>query len=328
MAAVPDGTGRVGAVFGGRLSNGNNAYVVTEVGPQGASTSVVASGQAAAGGIDSGPDGGITYIENSGMWNPVITVERVVTKTTTTKRTRLEVGERVGGQWQWTPVLEREGANQTDGFFSGVEPFAKPDGTLGFVATHCGVLVYAERNAGTWTFRDAGLGGTTSTNRYTRVAFSESGHPVLARRSEYDGVIQINHPDLATAPFTPPTNCTNVATQRPNAWESVTGIAHSDMSYVGVGGVAESGGHVYLSARAFHPQNRTVEQRLIYRCNGDTEWTVASIDRTNGAYAVGPILDAANNIVRGYNWGSPMILYKTYPGDYVVLAKQPNAYCP
>ncbi len=221
LAAIPDGTGRVGAVFGGRLAgSGKSAYVfhymLVEVGPDGSpQVEIVASGKAETGGVDYGPDGDVTYVESSGAWNPVITVERIVSKTNAIKRTRLDIGERVSGAWQWVPVLEREGANQNDGFFDDVELFTKTDGTLGFVAPHCGVVVYAERRPGGWAYWDVGPSSTSSTSRATSVAFSETGAPVLARRSRYDGVIQINHPDLSEAPFAPPVSCANVATSHP-----------------------------------------------------------------------------------------------------------------
>ena len=254
--------------------------MLAEVGPAGSQVEIVASGKAETGGIDYGPDGGITYVQNLGAWNPVIAVERVVSKTSTTKHTRLDIGERVSGVWNWgsAPVLERQDSDRNDGFFYDVEPFTKSDNTLGFVAPHCGMLIYAERRVSGWTYWDVGPVNANLTDRYTRVSFSETGAPILARRSAYNGVIQINHPDLNRPSFTPPLSCTNVASSLPNAWEDIGGVAHQDLAYVSVAAVAERSGNIYLAASAIQPNGKSTEPRLIYRCTGDASWQVKSID--------------------------------------------------
>src|SRR5262249_35757734 len=146
--------------------------------------SVIASGKATTGGVDNFFMGtsSITYVLNKGVWNPVATVERIESKTSSAKTTTLRLTERVNGTWSDTPVLTHTGPDQINGFFQDAEAFTEPgDGsTLGLVASHCGITVYAERVGGTWSFYDAGPPLT----RY-RVAFDSTLSPVVIGQTSY-----------------------------------------------------------------------------------------------------------------------------------------------
>ncbi len=353
MAANP--AGGVGAVAGYTTSD-KVYYDVIDVDDGGtAVTTHVVSGSNAPGGF-AGYPWGITYVNSNGHWDPVITVERVISETTTrsgktSRHTALDVYERNEKGWQDTgTVLERDDPVVTygdqGGFFERVELFTKPGGTiLGLVAAHCGLTLYAERQSdGSWKYWDVGQGAVGYAAN-TRVAFSDGQgvSPVLARLTAYNGVIQINHPDLTLPSLRfsqVPKSCANVVTTLPSAWQSVAGVADTDLTYLGllgVAGLAEQAGNTYLGALAAQPNEKSVDQRIIYRCANpdpiynDTNWHVTSIDRTNGDRAViGPVLDGNGGLLRAYTWGNQATGYYRYasaPTDYVFLARQRNNLC-
>jgi hypothetical protein len=354
----PDGTGRVGAVFGGysNTSPSINYHRVVEVGSDGHTVETAVSGTGGVGGIAS-PGGGFTYIQRGTAWNPVVAFERIVAKTVVkgnvTWSTRLAVTERVGGQWQ---AEQSTGISRTDSItaaFRGAQLFTKPDGTtLGLLVSHCGVLIYAERLANVgWTYWDAGP-GTSSLNpgglpgdlAEFAIGFSDDAvpAPIIARRSAYNGVLQITHPLTgAQQPelWTPTSTCANVVSRKPNAWEPVAMAADSDVPYIFVTAVAEVQGSVYVAMNAYHGAGKTADQRVVYRCaappsNPSSNWQVASIDRTNGqtgTAAVGPVV-VNGSLRRAYGWNrasSNSVNPLDLPDDFVVLASQSvTSLCP
>ena len=333
--------------------------MLVEVGPDGAQTpEVVASGPLQSGGLEPAASSGITYVLHNGAYNPVVALNRIVTLTSSSKVSQLELRERVGGSWATPPtVVLTQGGPASKNTYQGVELFTKPDadGTLGFVAPQCGIWIYAERRhsnpadqASPWVWRywDVGPTGVTPSgspapyNDLLHVTFTDTGAPLLARISAappLSGAMQINHPDLTVggSDTPPPQTCTNATSVRPNAWETVVVTPNPDFPYVRLSAVAETGGSVYLTGEQGENNNRVVEQRLLYRCNGTTEWKMVAIDRVNSCCGSprAPLFAPDGSVVKSYRWHyasreAPAKPYSSYPGDYVFIAKQPKNYCP
>lgn len=350
MIAIPDGIGRVGAVFGGYSSGypSINYHRLVEIGPNGSTVETAVAGDDVVGGI-AAPGAGITYIQRGAAWNPVIAFERIVARTVSkgkvTWTVRLVVTERVAaGVWQEQSTdIARTDATSGAGPFQSAQLFTRPGGTtLGLLVSHCGVLFYAERDPDTlaWQYWDAGPGPLSppildvSTNQNFAIGFNDAGAPIIARRTAYNGVLQITHPLTDPELRAPPVVCAGVSSRK-NAWETTVAMAaDDDLPYIGVTAVAEVQGNVYVAMNAFHGRGKTADQRLVYRCAASPDWRVASIDRTNGqspTAAFGPVV-VDGRIRRAYDWnwpGSNNINPSALPDDFVVLASQSVAsLCP
>jgi hypothetical protein len=276
----------------------------------------------------------MTYVLNNGTWDPVATVERVESKASNVKTTTLRLRERVNGTWQDTSVLTHTGPDQVNGFFQDAEVFTEPgDGTtLGLVASHCGITVYAERINGTWTYYDAG----PLLTRY-RVTFDSTPSVVVMGQTSYgaaDPVILRKANFQLLSNVQAPASCASVPSSSAASSEVVHVTADVEVPWVFTSGIVEKGGATFISAVAAEGNYKTVEQRLIYRCTATDPWTVEIADRTNSPQtAVQPILTSTGDIVQAYAWGGFARFvgngpaYSVRPPDFVYTSTHVNNAC-
>ncbi len=141
--------------FGVAVSGSGPVNYVDDPGPgQAATKSLIVST-----GLDVDQTSHVAFVgDHATGWNPVVDYVRLDSKTKQSKRATLMVAERVNGNWAPVPVLTYEATTGTNiGFFLSRETFAGADGNPRFVVPHCGVFVYAERDAsGVWHYYDAG----------------------------------------------------------------------------------------------------------------------------------------------------------------------------
>jgi hypothetical protein len=290
------GTGRKATLY--------NRFLLIEGGPSPFTprVSTIATGARLTGGLDEPLYGGstISYVLRDGVWNPVVTLERIEAKSSSTKRTSLTIAERIGQTWQETPVLTREGADQRYGFFEYAEVLTKPDGTtLAFVAPLCGITVYGEHSSTGWSYWDAGPALT----RY-RAGFDSQGDVVISGQTGYGAVnpVVLRYGDFVALGGKPAATCDLVVPQA-GPGEVVQVAPDPDLSWLFTSGVAASNGATFLSAALQDGNTKTVEQRVLYTCGGTDTWHVLTADRTNKSTNAEPVLNSAGEILRAYRWG-------------------------
>lgn len=312
VAAVPESiAGPIAGVMAGLTSGGSARYVLIE--GAGPGNDPVATTIASGGTLDNGPDSALTYVPNgNGGWNPVVALDRVVAKSKTFKKSTLMVAERIGGTWVEEPVFSREltAANNSPslmyGFFSDVELIAKPNGSLGVLAVHCGVAVYAQRDpqTSTWTYYDAGPAPDRVDNR-TRMALDDAGEVIVVSARYYpasdggDRLLVGRERDFVPMSSAPPSACPIVGVA-PRTEISIPDAVHPDWGQLDI---AALGAATFITGRRFDLVTGDVQHSLVYSCGGSDGWHEQRIDATFSGQFRSPVLDGSGNRLSAYAWG-------------------------
>jgi hypothetical protein len=332
------------------VTSGTNSYWLVEAGAPlaGVKISSIASGPAAAGGVDwpQANSGSLTYVLNNGAWNPGVTIERVESKGSNGKRTSLRFAERVdvsANNWLEETVLVHQAPDQSDGFFQFVQAFTKPGGmTRGLVAAHCGITVYAQRVGSTWEYYDAGPARSVYRIGFDSTALDSDGEPsaVVLSSAGYPTTGQAfvgRQANFIPLSAMPAAACVDVPPSGAPAWESVNLPTNPDVPWLYVSGIAEVQGATFISASQEEGNGKTDEQRLVYNCHTPTDgdWHVLTVDRTNLTYVRSQpvIADEQGNLLLAYSWSrfaryvGDGPAYTAVPPDRVYLAKHAGNPC-
>lgn len=334
----------------GRNAANVNRYVLVEAASAASTptTSVVVAGKAVTGGVDNGGDGALEYVLNNGNWRPAVAADLVITKSSAGKTSGLFMHERSGSTWvrESAAVLERSGADQSDGFFSDYLLLTLPAGsdghsTLALAAPHCGMTVYAERSGGfngVWRYFDAGPMPTGTFRGGKPLQLSRDpvdGDVVLSWKPTYNGTSPLmfaRRQDFSPLPGRPAANCAGVV---PNSGvaRQVVPVSPADplLSHAASAGVIEVGSAQFAAVYRSEPNNKAMEYSLAFRCTFADTWQYRKVDASHGGVRGLPVAGADGSIRFGYTWGLSGGLaaasYITQPADVLYVSSGMNP-CP